>query len=660
MPPPDERGEFYRDVFEEVSDAIFVYDPAEGVVVDANPAASELTGYEKNSLIGNSVAQLSAGTPAEVQRTAEAVFERAAQRDQQLEWTIARADGDVRTTEVSVHRTTIGGADRMLAIVRDVTERINREETLRRMYEIGADASSSFDEKVTRLLHIGREYLALPYGFFTAIEEQTQEIVHAIGDHERLQPGETAPLEESYCRKTIEGDDLVGMPDARQELGAADPAYDRFELACYIGTKVRVGPELYGTFCFGAADARSQSFTEGEREIVKLLGQWAGYELERAQFEDRLRELGRVSQELLVAETPEDVAQIAVEAGRDVFDFPMVACWEYDADSEMLRPLAETEQARQAIGETPSFERGSALAWGSFEGDDIRTYADLPEHAGVYNPETDLGSEVHVPLGERGMIILSSTEARAFGDTDIESLRLLGTLLREAMIAASREKTLANRAEALQRQNEQIEQFAGLVAHDLRNPLAGAVGSLEMARETNDPEWFDRAEQSVDRMDALIDELLDITRDNREEIEAHTLSLASTVEEAWSYVDTPEATLSVGDDLGRIHADETRLLQLLANLFRNSVEHAGSDVSVEVGPLPENAGFYVGDDGPGLSDDTRQAIEEHEGIGLVNETGLGLVSVTDMIEAHEWDLSVPETDGGARFEIRTEGSPAGT
>lgn len=787
MPPPDERGEFYRDVFDEVSEAIFVYDPTDGVVVDANTAATELTGHARQSLIGNSVAQFSTGTPIEVGQTADETVEQAAERDQQFEWTVTRADGDIRKTEVSLHRTTLDGADRVLAIMedvterkrredelqdlteeyqslltniddaiflidveetdtdvefrfrhlndahesqtglktekirgksprevlgdtiwgeveanyrrcvdkrepvryeetlplpkgeliletrlapvvvdsevvrivgiaRDITERNKREEMLRHMYEIGAETSLSFDEKVTRLLEIGHEYLDLPYGFFTAIDENTQEIVHAIGEHELLQPGKTAPLDESYCRKTVESDDLVGMEDAREALGAADSAYRRFELSCYIGTKVRVGPELYGTFCFGAADARSQSFTDEERDIVKLLGQWAGYELERAQFEDRLRELHRVSQELLVAETAEEVAQITVEAGPDVFDVPMGAYWEYDAGSDVLRPLAETTQAQQTIGETPTFERGRALGWESFERDEIRTYADVTDHAGTYNRETDLRSEVHVPLGEQGLIIYSSTEAHAFDDSDIESLRVLGAQVREAMNAAEREERLANRTEALQRQNERLEEFASLVAHDLRNPLAGAVGSLEMARETTDSEWFDRTERSLDRMDALVDELLDIARGNREDVNVHDLSLTSIVDEAWSYMDAPTATLCAGDELGRIHADETRLLQLFGNLFRNSVEHVGEDVTVEVGLLPGGEGFYVADDGPGFSDDSRKALSEYDGVDSLTESGLGLLSVTDIVEAHGWDLSVPDTDGGARFEVRTGGS----
>ncbi|MEF8756810.1 MAG: HAMP domain-containing sensor histidine kinase, partial [Halobacteriales archaeon] len=280
-------------------------------------------------------------------------------------------------------------------------------------------------------------------------------------------------------------------------------------------------------------------------------------------------------------------------------------------------------------------------------------YEDVTERSAAYNPETELRLEVHVPLGEYGVIISASTEPRAFDEIDIESLRLLEAIVTEAMTAVKREEHLVERGEALQRQNERLEEFASLVAHDLRNPLAAATGALEIARETNEERFFEWVEESLDRMDELIEELLDIARGARQATDPQPLALRSVVEEAWTYVDAPAATLSVDDDLGDINADETRLLQLFGNLFRNSVEHAGDDVTVTVGRLADDEGFYVADDGPGLSDPVRTDIHEFGEVSSASGTGIGLASVTDIVEAHGWDLSVPDVETGARFEIRT-------
>ena len=123
MSSQGDHGDFYQQLFEEVSDAIFVYDPATGVVVDANPAATRLTGYAVDELTGSPVTQFSAGTPEEVERAATRIVDRAADEDQRFEWQVKRADGEVRTAEVSLHRTVIDGGDRVVAIMRDVTDR---------------------------------------------------------------------------------------------------------------------------------------------------------------------------------------------------------------------------------------------------------------------------------------------------------------------------------------------------------------------------------------------------------------------------------------------------------------------------------------------------------------------------------------------------------
>jgi signal transduction histidine kinase len=268
-----------------------------------------------------------------------------------------------------------------------------------------------------------------------------------------------------------------------------------------------------------------------------------------------------------------------------------------------------------------------------------------------------LGSEVHVPCGNRGIITSSATEPRAFDDIDIESLRLLEALVTEAITAVKREQQLAERGEALQRQTDRLEEFADVVAHDLRNPLTGAVGFLEIARTTNESQHFDRVERSLDRMEELIGELLMIARGDRQAVNVRTHQLQPLVEEAWSYTDAPEATLSVDDPLGEVQADETRLLQLFGNLFRNSVEHGGGDVTVTVGPLADTQGFYVADDGPGFSEQSRAEFEALGETDEISGAGIGLMSVTDVVEAHGWDLAVPATDRGARIEIRTGGPP---
>ena len=176
------------------------------------------------------------------------------------------------------------------ALFVDVTERRRHEqrqtarvELLERVYELTTDPTLEFDEKLAGLLNAGREYLNLPHGFLTRIERGekgtgTQTIVQARSSHDRLQPGESGPISESYCRKTIERDDVTVLTDEDLVDG---PAYRTFGLDAYIGDRVVAGDELYGTVCFAADEARDGGFDEFERSFVSLLGRWAGYEIDR-------------------------------------------------------------------------------------------------------------------------------------------------------------------------------------------------------------------------------------------------------------------------------------------------------------------------------------------------------------------------------------------
>lgn len=665
----DHPAERYESIVEAISDGVIVFD-TDGEIRFINEPIADFTGQSRSDLVGASLGVLKneqlfdAAEYERITEAADSLCEGAA-RVQQL--TVPTADGEhVLDIQLSASRSD-GAVTELVGIVRDVTEReravaaMERDRTaLQQLYEVSAGSDPGETDRLEQVLEIGCDYLGLPYGFLTSIDGGTQELVQVVGESDILTPGATVQLEKSYCRRTVESDGLVGLADVTAEVGADDPAYVTFGLSCYIGTKVMVDGELYGTFCFAADDAREKSFSPSEQQFVKLLGQWAGHRIEHRQFESRLRGLNDVAGALLRAESAKAVGRIGVEASADLFDLPVTACWEYDGSARALRPLAETDACLAVVGETPTFTRGSGLSWRAFDADELCVYEDLASEPEAYNQETPLRSEVHVPLGKHGVLISGATEPRGIGDIDVESLRLLGGLMEAAMVSVERRESLVERGEVIQRQNEQLEEFARVVAHDLRNPLTGAVGFLEIARETHAEAHFDRVDSSLDRMAALISELLDIARGERQETDPTTLSLDQLVREAWSYLDATDASLTVADELGYLEADETRLLQLLGNLFRNSVEHGRSDdggVTVTVGRLADADGFYVANDGPSFPADARQAVLQHGQTTSKTGTGIGLLSVTDVARVHGWAFDITEAEGGgARFEFRLTGA----
>jgi len=207
------------------------------------------------------------------------------------------------------------------------------------------------------------------------------------------------------------------------------------------------------------------------------------------------------------------------------------------------------------------------------------------------------------------------------------------------------------REQRLRRQNEQLDQFASVVSHDLRNPLNVVLGRLEAAEQTGEAVHFEKIRGAALRMEEMIDDLLTLAREGQEVGEVEPVALSAVVERAWENVDTREMSLALADDSGRVLADRDRVTALIENLFRNAVKHAGESVTVSVSPIDDD-GFYVADDGPGIPEDDWERVFE-QGYSTGNSgTGLGLVIVRSIADAHGWNVAVTESEaGGARFEI---------
>jgi signal transduction histidine kinase len=219
-----------------------------------------------------------------------------------------------------------------------------------------------------------------------------------------------------------------------------------------------------------------------------------------------------------------------------------------------------------------------------------------------------------------------------------------------------REMALRRANERLERQNEQLEEFAGIVSHDLRNPLNVLDGWLDHAERTGNSESFQKCRDAVDRMTELIDDLLTLARAGRVVDDTHQVAVDRVAREAWADVDTAEADLTVETET-TVEADRSRLCEVFENLFRNAVEHAGSDVSVTV--TETEAGFAVVDDGPGVPQEECEVVFEAGYSTADNGTGFGLNIVSQIADAHGWDVSVSESEGdGACFEFEAVTRPA--
>jgi len=250
------------------------------------------------------------------------------------------------------------------------------------------------------------------------------------------------------------------------------------------------------------------------------------------------------------------------------------------------------------------------------------------------------------------------------GQTRPISARVLDGFAAQAAAALDRDRlrTQAAQAEALAEGNRMRTALLAAVSHDLRTPLASIKASVSTLRQT-DVEWTaaDEAallatiEQSADRLDALIGNLLDMSRlaagslrpflrptaiDEVAPVALRGLDAGTTVQ------------LVVPDGLPLVRTDPGLLERVLANLFANALAYSppGRPPALYAEQDGGTVVLAVVDHGPGVPDDQKpRMFEPFERLSARNTgtgVGLGLAVVKGFTDTMGGSVAAADTSGG--------------
>jgi PAS domain S-box-containing protein len=370
---------------------------------------------------------------------------------------------------------------------------------------------------------------------------------------------------------------------------------------------------------------------------------------ELSELTRKIEDLHAVASMLQSCKTEGEIYDLSLEAAEEILNFDWCAmAIVQEGWFELVRvsedaPIEEGSRHLKADeGQAgKAFQTGEPMVSEDVQSNDVSSPIDPSFRSGL-----------SVPVEGVGVLEGVSTERGAFDEDDVEVAELLAANIREAISRVRREQQLREQQSELERQNEQLEEFASVVSHDLRNPLDVAMGQLEVAIEKQEEEnpHVELALRAIHRTEELIDDVLTLARQGRQIDKKEPVLLRTVVEDAWIGHET-DATLDIVDDLGTIMGDSSRLYEVFGNLFRNAIEHGSDDVSVTLGRLDD--GFYVEDDGPGIDKSSREHVFESGFTTSESGTGFGLTIVQEIAQAHGWDVSLTDgTEGGARFEFR--------
>lgn len=493
----EQRLQTERDLIERILDmspvGIHVYD-ADGRIVRANDQAAKIMGMDRETLEGakktpsglalrpRTGETFSSGTPLQrIMRTGEPVHNE--------ELIVETPAGEERVVVVNgVPLFDDGELERVIAVFDDVTERVDHEQRLETQRDelarldrinriirgvdtalVGATTRKEVEQAVCdQLSESGRYQHAQVFrtdgdGFFLRTAGESK----ATGLTSKLSTGVSAnaPISRAVRTgetQTLQESDNVDDGWVTTRMGADETVNS------IAAIPITYGEQTYGVVVVCTAE---DTFDERELDVLDELGETVGHAISAVESREReaiLTSLYEATQDLLAAETPQDVSDVVVETAASVLDPPGIGIFLFDDEENVLELATGTDTMHEFCDGSTTFGPGyeDSITWQTYISGESQFFTDVRESDHVINQETDCRTGLFLPLGEHGVFVVTTSEQTTFGEQKRRLVGLLGTTTEAALDRVvgqvgirERDRRLAERTTRLER----LERMFGLV-----------------------------------------------------------------------------------------------------------------------------------------------------------------------------------------------------
>ncbi len=272
-----------------------------------------------------------------------------------------------------------------------------------------------------------------------------------------------------------------------------------------------------------------------------------------------------------------------------------------------------------------------------------------------------------------GILGAHSNRRRKFSPSDVDFLQAVAHVLAtaiagqqsdQALVEARRQ--LAQTQAALEKRNQEFEQFTYVASHDLRAPLR-AIANLSQWIEEDISEQLDPENQQqmqllrgrVFRLEAMFEGLLGYSRAGRVKTAPQWVDVGILLQEVVADLAPPaDFTIEVGL-MPRLHTKRCQLQQVFSHLIRNAIAHHPSPrgiVKISARQCLGGYEFTVSDDGVGIAEQFHERVFEIfqtlQGRDTVENIGMGLAIVKKIVESQNGIIRLDsQADRGAKFSF---------
>lgn len=490
--------------------------------------------------------------------------------------------------------------------------------------------------------------------------------------------------------------ELVGADRAAVSLASTDEPEGRGELHQPIAD--HTGRVVGGIRLSGKPGGQ---FSAADEEIVRQIARLASVAIHNAQIRDLMRqseerirlafEEGRqqirhtalnadIGLALTHGATIREMVQRVARAIVEHLDLAFVRIWTLDAAGHVLELQASVglstdlggPHSRVPVGE---LEIGRIAAERrAFLTNKVIGDPQIEDQSWARRDGIVAFGGVPLLIADRLIGVLAIFATHPISEQDFHTLETAGLTvalgIERKQAEAARDRALAEVAgerRRLEVSNAELDQFAYIASHDLKAPLRGIANLAHWIEEDlqdnlreDTREMLEMLRGRMQRLESLIDGLLEFSRAGRARAHPDTVNVGTLVGEVIELLaPPPSTTLVVKDGMPTMVTDRLGLQQVFMNLIGNAIKYArGDGARIQIGVYDSGMfyDFFVADNGPGIASEYHDKIwgifqtlaprDEVEG------TGIGLSIVKKAVERRGGSVRLESEPGrGATFSF---------